>query len=144
MARDMIDKLKKLVDEYNGLQEQLMSPGTAQNPSELKRIGQRLSQLESAKGLYEEYLEIDSALRDSQEILKTETDPEMKKFAQDELEQAEAKMPTLMEKVRLEPRLRCRLHTKISVYLLIDTQTARHLWRGIDLPPAFSPRIFFL
>jgi len=102
MTRDMIDKLKKLVDEYNGLQEQLMSPGTAQNPSELKRIGQRLSQLESAKGLYEEYLEIDSALRDSQEILKTETDPEMKKFAQDELEQAEAKMPTLMEKVRLE------------------------------------------
>lgn len=102
MTRDMIDKLKKLVDEYARLQDELMAPGTSQNPAELKRIGQRLGQLETAKALYEEYVRIESTIRDSQDILKTETDPEMKEFAETELDQAQAKLSILMEKVRVE------------------------------------------
>lgn len=98
----MINKLKKIVDEYQELQAEFMSPGVSQNPVELKRIGQRLSQLEFSKSLYEKYREIEATIRDSQEILKTETDSEMKTFAQDELSQAEAKMAELMEKIKLE------------------------------------------
>lgn len=98
----MIDKLKKLVDEYNGLQQQFMDPAVSQNPAELKRIGRRLSQLEFSKSLYDQHHELDSTIRDSQEILKTETDAEMKAFANAELSEAEGKLATLMEKIKVE------------------------------------------
>ncbi len=98
----MIDKLKKIVAEYQDLQSQFMAPGVSQNPVELKRIGQRLSQLEFSKSLYEKYHDLDSTIRDSEEILKTETDPEMKDFAKSELSEAQGKMAELMEKIKLE------------------------------------------
>ncbi len=102
MARDMIDKLKKLADEYTDLQDQLMAPSVASNPSELKRIGQRLGQLEEAKDLYEQYVTLERAIADSKEILDGESDADMREFAKEELASAEAKMEELMPKIKLE------------------------------------------
>ncbi len=102
MPRGMIDKLKKLSDEYTDLQDQLMSPFVASNPAELKRIGQRLGQLEEARNLYNEYVTVEKVIADSKEILNGENDPDMREFAKEELAVAEARMIELMSNIKVE------------------------------------------
>lgn len=98
----MIDRLKRLVDEYNSLQQELSDPYVSQNPSELKRIGQRSSQLEHAVALYTEYEELQKTIRDCSDILATEKDQSMLEFAREELGKAQARLETLMAEIKIE------------------------------------------
>lgn len=98
----MIDKLAKLSGEYDMLQQQLMDPAISSQPLELKRIGQRLSQLEKAKDLFLEYQRLDQVVSDSKEILSGSPDNEMKQFAQNELNEAQSAIDPLMEAIKIE------------------------------------------
>lgn len=98
----MIDKLKKLSQEYDSLQAQLMDPSVSSQPAELKRIGQRSGQLERAHELYLEHERLAAVLKDSQEMLTLETDPEMKEFAKAEYDEATEKMETLLAEAKIE------------------------------------------
>ncbi len=79
-----------------------MVPSVSSNPSELKRIGQRLGQLENGKNLYDEYVKVERVIADSKEILNSENDADMREFAKQELSAAEASMEILMGRIKLE------------------------------------------
>jgi peptide chain release factor 1 len=98
----MIDRLKKIVGEYRDLQQQLMDVHVASNPLELKRVGQRLSQLEKAHTLYGEYEALTKTIADSEEILDKEEDSEMREFARGELDAASEKLNQLMAEIKIE------------------------------------------
>ncbi|MEK7544767.1 MAG: peptide chain release factor 1 [Patescibacteria group bacterium] len=96
----MLENLKKFVIEHHEIQEKLSNPDL--DSSQYKVLGRRLRQLENITKLAEEYEHIEKTIAESNEILKTEKDPEFCAMAQQDLSQAEARKSILLEEIKFE------------------------------------------
>ena len=93
----MHEKITALVTEHHDLQRSLSDPEVATNPTELKRIGKRMAELEPLLPLAEEYKNLQAAIA---EVSSVKDDPELLKLAEEEAEKAKAKLPELEEKLQ--------------------------------------------
>ncbi len=93
----MIEKVKALTEEYATLQNALMNPATASNPTELKRIGKRLSNLNAIIPVATEYLRCHRAIEDVENM---KNEPELLELAKEDAEAAKKKIPELEEELK--------------------------------------------
>lgn len=94
----MIDRLKNLAAEYDSLQEQLQTPEVFNDQKKVTDLSRKLSGLETAHTLYQEYLKLQKILAESEESKK---DPELKEIAMEEEAAAKARLVELESEMRL-------------------------------------------
>lgn len=98
----MIEKLQKIKEEYEELQNKAATPEVASNQIEYTKIMKKLKTLENAYNLYNEFSVIIRDLEDAEEILKTEKDAEMIEMAKEQLESAKKAKIEIEERVKVE------------------------------------------
>jgi peptide chain release factor 1 len=72
----MIDKIKKIINEYKDVQAKLSEPDIVSNIGRFKLLSKQLKSLENAYNLGIEYEKAFNEINESEEILKTEKDRE--------------------------------------------------------------------
>lgn len=93
----MIDKLKKLRDEYRDLEKRVQDPAIHGDPREIARIGKRMSDLEPLLPMLAEYDTCERAIRDAEMAFD---DPELKEMALEEAAAAKKRMPVLEQEMK--------------------------------------------
>jgi peptide chain release factor 1 len=97
----MFHKLDEVVKRFNQLTEKLSDPSLYDRPADLKAVNTERSQIEEIVQCYQEYKKMKADLEGAQELLRQETDPEMREMAKEELSQNEAAIGNLEQKLRL-------------------------------------------
>ena len=106
----MVDSLDAKLDEvarqYDELNDELARPETVQDLDLLKRLGQELARLEPVVEAYRRLLDLRSERAGAIELRDGESDEEMRRMAQDEIERLTAHEVELVDelKVLLLPR----------------------------------------
>ena len=97
----MREKLQKIIDTYNALTAQLADPAVMTDQKEYGRLAKKHRAQEPLAEKALEYLTAFSQLEEAKEVLRSETDPEMKEFASDEIKELEDKLPALEEELKV-------------------------------------------
>jgi peptide chain release factor 1 len=100
--KNAINKLSKIKERYDEISDKLSLPETVNNQKLYKELSKELSHIEEIVDEYKKYCLIEKQINDSEEMLKTETDPELKILAEEELEKLNAE---LLEKQNILKKL---------------------------------------
>lgn len=84
----MLDKLNKIISKYEELRDSALQPEVFQNPEKAKVVNKELSALEDTYNIAQRYKKALEAQKSAQELLNSETDPDMLQMAQEELDNA--------------------------------------------------------
>ena len=88
----MLEKLQAIINKYENLREESLKPEIFEDMEKAKKINKELSSLEKTYELAQNYKKALETLNDAQEMLDSETDPELVAMAQEELEENKAKI----------------------------------------------------
>ncbi len=102
----MLEKLNKLEEKYEDLAQQLSDPDLINDYSQYQKVAKHHSELKDIVDLYREYKKVDNELADTEELIKTEDDPEFIEMAEmtlAELKEQKSKMENDL-KVLLLPK----------------------------------------
>ncbi len=97
----MIAKLEKLLERYNELGELLSSPDALSDMTKWKSYTKERADMEDTVNEYLEYKKVEKEGSDAEELLKSETDPEMKKMLSDEFYACKDKLAEITEKLKI-------------------------------------------
>ena len=97
-----LDKLEKLEQEYLEIQNKLADPVIIADQSQYKTLSRRYKVLSPAAELVSKYRKAMNTKKESEEMLKTEKDEEMKALVKAELEGAEELLIKLDEEAKKE------------------------------------------
>ena len=99
----MIEKLDKIVERYNFLQQELLKPEIVKDINKTKEYSKEISNLEELINVYSEYKKVLNNIEDAKEMMN---DPELGEMAKEEFNDAVA------EKERIESELEVLLIPK--------------------------------
>ncbi len=104
--KDMLDKILQIEEKYMELGEILSDPAVIQDYNKFRDLSKQRKAMEETVDTYNQWKEASQAVTDAQELIKAESDEEMKEFLKAEMAENEAKIETLNErmKVLLLPR----------------------------------------
>ena len=97
----MRDKLQKIIDAYEELEARLGDPDVVSNREEYTRLAKEHSNQAETVAVAREYIQACDDLDANKEMLREESDPEMKAFIQDEISQLEDRIPALEEEIKV-------------------------------------------
>ncbi len=98
----MLQELLKIKEKYRQLTESLSDPSLVSNPQKIKKIAKERAELEPVVKKFEQYEKILKGIRGSEEILDdTTAEPDLKKLAEEELEQLQEKEDEVKEELRI-------------------------------------------
>ncbi len=97
----MLQKLEEVKKRYLELVDKLSDPSIINNREEFVKISQEKSQLEEIVNLYDRYSETLSKIESAKELLREESDPELKDLAREELESLEEEREKLEREIKL-------------------------------------------
>ncbi len=95
----MYSRLEEIRQEYDSLNEQLMSEEVLKDPREVAKLSRAQARIASLVEVRQELLELDSRIEEAGQ-LKTDSDQEMRAMAAEELAECEPKREALLEKIR--------------------------------------------
>jgi peptide chain release factor 1 len=96
----MLEKLKTIEDKYEELTELLMDQSVLSKPSELHKYSKERAELQPLVEKIREYRKLLSDIEGAEELLKG-GDGDLRKLAQEELEELKGKKPEIEEKLKL-------------------------------------------
>lgn len=104
--KDMLEKIKSIEEHYTELGEKLSDPNVIQDYELFRKLSKTRKSMEETVEIYHKWQESVTSRDDAAQLLKGESDPEMKEFLSNEIETAETKIQNLEErmKVLLLPR----------------------------------------
>ena len=94
----MFQRLDDVEKRYEELNKLIADPNVISNQNEWKKLMKEHSDLEDVVMKYREYKKVKQDFEDAKELL---SDPEMKDFAEDEMEKAKEKMPKIEEELKI-------------------------------------------
>lgn len=97
----MFNKLDAVVKRFEELTEKLADPSLYDRQSEFKAISEERSNIEELVACYNEYKKVKNDLDGAKEILKSESDPEMREMAKEEIAEYEEQIPGFEEKLKI-------------------------------------------
>ena len=98
MNQELRAKLENNVSSYKDITNQLSSPEVYSDRTLMKTLNQKLTKLEPGVKLFQKYLNIEKAIRDTKELLEDE-DKEMRTIAQEELKNHEQLLKEIENKI---------------------------------------------
>lgn len=104
--KDMLGKIQNIEKSYEELGKTLSNPEIINDYNQFKKLSKQRKSMEETVEIYHAWQTAEKARVDAVQMIKAESDPEMKEFIQAEMEEAEAKTIRLEEqmKVLLLPR----------------------------------------
>ncbi len=96
----MNDKLNKILDHYDSLEQKLHSTEFLNNPEELSKIAKEKSDLEVTVNKIKRYFSVEKNIKENKEILKND-DLELKEIAQSELSDLEKEIEGLKKELEI-------------------------------------------
>lgn len=97
----LIEKLQEIEETFHQLGEQLSDPEVLANSNKLREISKKRFALEETIEVFNTWKSVSQELKDSRELVKSETDPEMKAFLTSEIERNEASLEDLVSRLRI-------------------------------------------
>ena len=97
----MLDKLQSIETRYLHLQEQVLDPNIMSDMARYISINKEISSLQEVYDLVISYKKCRAQIDEAKEILANETDAEMIEMAEAELEEAEAQIPDLEQRIKI-------------------------------------------
>lgn len=99
--KDMLDKIKQIEEKYNELGLTLSDPAVIQNYNRFKDLSKQRKSMEETVELYYAWKKAVDAINDAKEMIKSESDEEMKAFLKSDIEENEAKIAEYEEKMKI-------------------------------------------
>lgn len=99
--KDMLDKILQIEKKYLELGEILSKPEIIQDYNKFKDLSKQRKSMEETVELYYEWKKIVDAIDEAKELIKNETDAEMKSFLKAEIDENEEKLPEYEEKMKV-------------------------------------------
>jgi peptide chain release factor 1 len=96
-----LKKLEDIEKNYVELEEKLSRPEFIADQEAFRKAAKARHQLEPTVEAYRELVRVQNALQGAQEILRTETDKQMKDMAQEEISDLEQKSEELQERLKI-------------------------------------------
>jgi peptide chain release factor 1 len=97
----MREKLESILSSYDEITAKLSDPAVLSDQKEYARLAKEHSDMTSLAAKVREYLGVLDGIAGAREMLKTETDPEMKELAKDELDELEGQVEALEEELKV-------------------------------------------
>ncbi|WP_287373549.1 peptide chain release factor 1 [Prosthecochloris sp.] len=97
----MLDKLESIKDKYLRVEEQLSDPEVIADQQRFRKLNKEYSDLKEIVRAFDSYKSNKLQLEEVRQMVKQETDPEMKALAQAELETLHARAPELEQQLKL-------------------------------------------
>ncbi|MBQ6453949.1 MAG: peptide chain release factor 1 [Coriobacteriales bacterium] len=97
----MYEKLQKIIAAYEDLERHLGDPEVVSNQKEYTRLAKEHASQGPLAAKAREYCAAVDSLNEAKEMLKAESDPDMKELAQEEIAEQEARIPELEEEIKL-------------------------------------------
>lgn len=97
----MFHKLDDVISRFEKLTEKLGDPTLYDRPKDLREVNTERSNLEPIVNAYRFYKKLTEDVIGSKEILKNETDPEMREMAKEELAENEQKLIALEAEIKI-------------------------------------------
>ncbi len=97
----MFDKLDEVVNRYEELTEKMADPTLYDRQKEFKAVSEERSNIEELVQTYKHYKKIKNDLEGAKDLLKSETDEEMREMAKEEISEYESEMPGLEDKLKI-------------------------------------------
>lgn len=99
--KDMLDKIKQIEEKYNELGLTLSDPTVIQDYNRFKDLSKQRKSMEETVELYYAWKKAVDAINDAKEMIKAESDEEMKAFLKSDIEENEAKIAEYEEKMKI-------------------------------------------
>ena len=97
----MIERLKKIKERFEELTKDLMNPDVLADMSIWQKKSKEQSDLSPIVEKFDEYLKIESDMKDAEELLKTEKDPDMVAMLNDEFYEGKDKLKKVEEELKI-------------------------------------------
>ena len=99
--KDMLDKILQIEEKYTELGQKLSDPVIIADYEKFRDLSKQRKAMEETVEVYHQWKTNEDAIEDAKELLKTESDAEMKKFLHSEIESNEQKNKELEEKMKV-------------------------------------------
>ncbi|WP_461829901.1 peptide chain release factor 1 [Aquifex sp.] len=99
LKKEFIDKLDKLVEKYQKLQEELSKPEVVQDVKKFRELSKELKELQETYELYEKYKKLQKELKETKELLRS-GDKELRELAEEELERLNEELRKVEEELQ--------------------------------------------
>lgn len=96
----MFDRLAKIENRYDEILKQISDPEVAKDNRKLQALMKERSDLDEIVSEYKRLKDIDSQIKDAEEIIGAESDEEMKEMAKEELAELKKQEEDVYEKIR--------------------------------------------
>lgn len=96
----MISKLENILNRFNKLTELVSDPEVIAKMDEWKKYAKERSDLEETVEKYLEYKKVENESNDAVELLKSETDKDMREMLEEEIQDCKRKLETINEELK--------------------------------------------
>ncbi len=96
----MFDRLDQIESKYDELTKALASPEVISDSARYQKAAKAHSELSPVVEKYREYRDLRKGISESRALLAEESDPEMRAYAQEELERLEARVGTVEQELK--------------------------------------------
>ena len=97
----MFDKLEDLLKRYEEMQLELSDPAVTGNPERFRKLMKEQSDMQPLVEAYTEYKKAKETIADSEELLASESDEEMREMLKEELTTAKEDVERLEQKMKI-------------------------------------------
>jgi peptide chain release factor 1 len=97
----MLEKLKKIVQEFDDINEQLLNPDISSDPKKYVELSKRRAALEGKATLSRKYEQTLQTIQSSEEMIEAESDEELLEMARAELKSAKEEKEKLEEELKV-------------------------------------------
>lgn len=98
---NLLERLEGLVSRFEEVGTLITDPAVLADMKRFVKLNKEYSDLQKIVEARSEYAQMLSGIQEAREILETETDPEMREMAHDELESCTQRIPELEEEIKL-------------------------------------------
>jgi len=99
--KDMLDKIVQIEKNYMEIGESLSDPAIIQDYVKFKNLSKQRKSMETTVELFHSWQKATAAVKEAKELIWAEKDDEMKEFLKAEMEENEAKIPEIEEKMKV-------------------------------------------
>ncbi len=94
----MIDKLEAMKKKFEEIQGKMLDPEVTRDVALLTKLSKESAKLKVVVDKYDEYILVNNNIHEAKELL---SDPDMKEFAEEEIEASKAKLVTLEDELQV-------------------------------------------
>ena len=95
MQQTMESRLKEIANRHHEVESLMSQPETASNPNAIRRLGREYSQLQHIVDLWNQMTRTQSDLEGAENIVAEEEDPEVRQWANEEIQGLQQKLRPL-------------------------------------------------